>query len=74
MLLLLAALLIQPDARVPSQSEVETLEACIAEAPTRQASEQCRGLVSGPCINTRDGGTTVGMVECLRRELSIWGN
>lgn len=46
-----------------------TLNSCWAE--TRSAD--CAGQASGQCMeSTAEGGTTVGMIECLRAELFWW--
>ncbi len=37
-----------------------------------QGPQSCIGTVSGPCMETPEGATTIGMSECLGREIDWW--
>lgn len=41
-------------------------------ADTPQRLQDCIGAASGPCMESPDGGTTMGMVDCLARETAWW--
>jgi uncharacterized protein YecT (DUF1311 family) len=46
----------------------------LSHAGERAAADaaSCIGVVSTPCQQTREGQSTVGMADCLRRELAVW--
>jgi uncharacterized protein YecT (DUF1311 family) len=43
-----------------------------AEAGQEASRDECIGTVAGPCLETDDGMTTIGMVACYGRELAVW--
>lgn len=49
--------------------DVEQIEACLGNIDGRDV---CIGRVSGPCIQAPNGGSTVGMMNCLLREYEAW--
>lgn len=79
-LTLAAALLALPAAATSWVAEkadpahVAALEACAgANLPDRGAAEAaCIGRISEPCMGTPEGGTTIGMVDCLTQETLAW--
>jgi uncharacterized protein YecT (DUF1311 family) len=50
----------------------EATEACVAAAGDLAEREACVGRSADRCIETPDGGTTVGMGFCLDREWKYW--
>jgi len=52
-----------------STAETET---CLAQIDGTLGRDICVGLSAAACINTPDGYTTVGMVDCLGREVDYW--
>ena len=47
------------------------LEAAAKSKP-RFAAENCIGIVSDACLETDDGQTTYGMMDCFGRESEVW--
>ena len=36
------------------------------------AAESCIGVVSDPCLETEEGASTYGMINCIGREWEVW--
>lgn len=52
---------------------VERIDACVAEAGVHgNPADLCLGLHAQPCLETSDGRTTVGMVQCITDEAQAW--
>ena len=71
MRLLLALLVASPALADPAFSPGAT-EGCLAAAADLPAREACVGASAQACIDTPDGGTTVGMGFCLNAEYEFW--
>ena len=52
-------------------SDTQT-KSCLAKAGDLAAKNMCIGESSGACMETPNGGTTVGMGGCLDGELQFW--
>ena len=52
--------------------DLATIEACLAGKETSAQRRTCIGRVSGPCQETPDGSSTVGMMTCFDRENAAW--
>jgi uncharacterized protein YecT (DUF1311 family) len=49
------------------------LATCLDQAKAgKKTAEGCIGTVQKPCIESPDGGTTMGMKECTGREIAVW--
>ncbi|MEF3365705.1 lysozyme inhibitor LprI family protein [Methylocystis sp. 9N] len=46
--------------------------AALAAKPARINRSSCIGVVSDPCQDVPDNGSTMGLAECARRELRVW--
>ena len=54
--------------------DIAEIVSCLSQAVTDELdpAAQCIGVVSGPCIETDEGSTTVGMMDCMGRETLAW--
>lgn len=43
-----------------------------AEAGQEASRDECIGTIAGPCLETDQGQSTFGMIECNGRELAVW--
>ena len=58
-----------------AQAEKKTGPAGHLEAAAREAGyapESCIGVLSGPCMETEEGASTYGMMDCYGRESEVW--
>ncbi len=55
----------QPDDRA-------LIEACLANPEHLTTMRVCIGLVASPCLNSDDGFSTAGMMQCYGRERAVW--
>jgi uncharacterized protein YecT (DUF1311 family) len=63
----------QPAVQQPSAVQQHTsVEACVAAATTHEHLWQCKGVVAMSCVDTPEGQTTAGMIECQSREAQAW--
>ena len=71
---MLAGLAAQAAAQEPASAEVAQLAACAdRHLPDLAAAEAaCVGLLSRPCTERPEGGTTLGMVDCMQAESAAW--
>lgn len=62
-------------------SDVIEIQSCIegvrdynagAESGQEASRDECIGTIAKPCLETDDGQSTYGMMECYGRELSVW--
>ncbi len=58
----------------PATADIAKIEACVEknQAAGRHRDALCLELVAGPCRALPGGETTLGMVDCLKRELAAW--
>lgn len=58
----------------PGPEVVAALETCVAgQLPaTDEAERACIGLTATPCMETPEGGSTLGIVGCLMAETAAW--
>ena len=62
-----------PQSQPTDTSGATRLEACVdRETGDGRDGTACIGLISGPCQDLPGGSSTVGMVDCLRREGDDW--
>ncbi len=66
------ALAQEADQAALSAKDRTTIETCLAGQQTRHNRRACIGRVSGPCQDTPDGSSTMGMVTCFDRENTAW--
>lgn len=43
-----------------------------AEEGQQASRDECIGTIANPCLETEEGQSTVGMIECQGRELAVW--
>jgi uncharacterized protein YecT (DUF1311 family) len=58
-----------------AQAEKKTGPEGHLEAAAREAGyapESCIGVLSGPCMETEEGASTYGMMDCYGRESEVW--
>lgn len=76
MFVMLASLAIQqPQAVDPTEAplaeRMARIETCLTTTGVAQPS-QCIGVISDPCMETPEGGSTLGMNACLAAETEAW--
>ena len=49
-----------------------SVEACVGAATTHDTLWRCKGILAEACMNTRDGQTTMGMIQCQDGEAAAW--
>ncbi|WP_157970156.1 lysozyme inhibitor LprI family protein [Pelagibacterium sediminicola] len=74
---LLAALCFPAGAQTQSGPDNQIMTACIEAAQSAMIGEtgrleDCIGALSGPCMESPEGSTTVGTNECLGAETQWW--
>ncbi|MCG5248507.1 lysozyme inhibitor LprI family protein [Methylorubrum extorquens] len=52
--------------------DAAAIEACLKGKERSAQRRTCIGRVSGPCQETPDGSSTVGMMACFDREHTVW--
>ncbi len=58
---------------VASADDSEIIAACVqGEREANRSALTCVGRISDPCLDKPEGQSTVGMVECIRRETKVW--
>lgn len=55
-----------------TDATLESLHADDAQSASAAPLRDCIGAASGPCMETDEGMTTIGMSECLARETDWW--
>ncbi|QIE57350.1 DUF1311 domain-containing protein [Pikeienuella piscinae] len=72
LLIVVSALAVGADHQ-ESRALVERIDACVAEAGVHgNPADLCLGLHAQPCMDTPDGQTTAGMVQCIAGEAEAW--
>jgi uncharacterized protein YecT (DUF1311 family) len=74
-LAIVAVALIWSGSTGPARAEdtYQTIAACAAADHGPDKDEKvCIGLTSGPCLETPEGQSTAGMVDCIERETAEW--
>lgn len=66
------ALAQEADQAALSAKDRTTIETCLAGQQTLHNRRACIGRVSGPCRDTPDGSSTMGMMACFDRENTAW--
>lgn len=63
-----------PEDEIEVQSCIEGVRDFNSSAdPGQEASrDECIGTIARPCLESDDGRSTLGMVECYERELAVW--
>ncbi|MGH6951199.1 MAG: lysozyme inhibitor LprI family protein [Vitreimonas sp.] len=62
-----------PPAQEPTATvQHASVQACVAAAATHEQLWQCKGVVATPCMDTPEGQTTAGMIDCNSREAQAW--
>lgn len=63
-----------PEDQIEVQSCIEGVRDYNSSAdPGQEASrDECIGAVAGPCLETDEGQSTMGMIGCYVRELAVW--
>ncbi|MCP1547021.1 MULTISPECIES: lysozyme inhibitor LprI family protein [Methylorubrum] len=62
----------EADRTASPAKDAATIEACLKGKETSAKRRTCIGSVAGPCRDTQDGATTMGMSACISREHAIW--
>ena len=68
----IVALLAGPVAAQDLAFTAAATESCLAAAGDLPAGKACIGAAADACMETPDGGTTVGMGFCLNSEYEFW--
>lgn len=63
-----------PEDEIEVQSCIESVRDYNSSVdPGQEASrDECIGAVAGPCLETDEGQSTMGMIGCYVRELAVW--